>query len=225
MPAVSKSQQRLFGMIHAYKKGKLHAGKILEKKLERLSDSMSDESVLHYAKTEHKDLPEKKADLDIPSIYDYVRKGYVDLGYPVTGDKLVISRQPTYNDGRLVPEYVVSPNESGGNTQDDGTVRINPEYRKVMRHWNINGKGRDFLESIIGHELGHHIDRTVFKYSYNDARRKKLLKEIAEGKFHTIYTDSYDKAKTDRSKLDKELLAEYLSSMVKKKLEERRAKK
>lgn len=61
MPAVSKSQQRLFGMIHAYKKGKLHAGKSLEKKLERLSDSMSDESVLHYAKTEHKDLPEKKA--------------------------------------------------------------------------------------------------------------------------------------------------------------------
>lgn len=171
-------------------------------------------------------IKEKKAEkINIPSIYDSVRTAYEDMGYQIIGDRLKISRQPTYNDGRPVPEGVISPDESGGNTQDDGVVRINPEYRKVMRHWKINGKGRDFLESIIGHELGHHIDRTVFNYSYKDSRRKKLLKEIEEGKFHTVYTDIYDKDKIDRRKLDKELLAEYLSSLVKKKLEERRSKK
>lgn len=151
------------------------------------------------------------ARIDIPSVYDEVRKAYSGMGYPVSGDRLVLSEQPTYVDGRPVPKDVLNPRTSGGNTQHDGTVRINPRYRAVMRHWKIKGSGRDFLRTIIGHELGHHIDRTVL--SGRSAERRRLLREISRSGFHTVYTDSYG-PDTDPRKLDKELLAEYLAKQV-----------
>ena len=151
--------------------------------------------------------------MDIPKIYDEILKAYKALGYPISDSKLVISSQPTYTDGRLVPSTVLKPNASGGNVQDDGTIRINPEYRKVMRHWGLKGSGRDFLRTIIGHELGHHIDRTQFQYDPKNKKRSSLLKEIMDSRFHTKYTDSYSKD-TDPRKLQKELLAEYLAHKV-----------
>ena len=151
------------------------------------------------------------ARIDIPSVYDEVRRAYAGMGYPVSGDRLVLSEQPTYVDGRPVPKDVIRPSSSGGNTQDDGTVRINPRYRAVMRHWGLKGSGRDFLRTIIGHELGHHVDRTVL--SGRSAERRRLLREISRSGFHTGYTDSYG-PDTDPRKLDKELLAEYLARQV-----------
>lgn len=62
MPAKSKSQQRLFGMIHAYKHGKLHADKNTQKRIERIADGISDEDARHFAETTHDGLPEKKAE-------------------------------------------------------------------------------------------------------------------------------------------------------------------
>ena len=59
MPAVSGSQQRLFGMVHAYKKGKL---KKAPKKIKEIAKHISDEDAEHFAKTKHKGLPEKKAE-------------------------------------------------------------------------------------------------------------------------------------------------------------------
>ena len=153
------------------------------------------------------------ARIDIPAVYEEVRGAYVDMGYPVAGDRLVVSEQPTYNDGRPVPASVLRPNASGGNTQHDGTVRINPRYRAVMRHWGLKGPGRDFLRTIIGHELGHHIDRTVLRTRARSAERRRLLRDIARSGFRTVYTDSYGPG-TDRRKLDKELLAEYLAKQV-----------
>ena len=61
MPAKSKSQQRLFGMIHAYKHGKLHADKKTQKMIGRIADRISDEDARHFAETSHVGLPEKKA--------------------------------------------------------------------------------------------------------------------------------------------------------------------
>lgn len=56
MPSVSASQQRLFGMVYAYKQGKLnHAPKLVK----RLAEQMSDEDVEHFARTKHDGLPEK----------------------------------------------------------------------------------------------------------------------------------------------------------------------
>lgn len=61
MPAKSKSQQRLFGMLHAYNKGELHGSKSLMKKMKSMSSHISDEDARHFAETPHKGLPEKKA--------------------------------------------------------------------------------------------------------------------------------------------------------------------
>lgn len=153
------------------------------------------------------------ARIDIPSVYDEVRKAYAGMGYPVSGDRLVLSEKPTYTNGNPVPADVMRPEVSGGNTQDDGTVRINPNYRSVMKHWGLKGSGRDFLRLIIGHELGHHVDRTLLRTKARSAERRRLLQEIARTGFHTGYTDSYG-PDTDPRKLDKELLAEYLAKQV-----------
>jgi hypothetical protein len=57
MPAKSKSQQRFFGMIHAYKKGKL---KNAPKKIREAAKHVSDEDARDFAETDHDGLPEKK---------------------------------------------------------------------------------------------------------------------------------------------------------------------
>lgn len=58
MPALSKSQQRLMGMVHAYKKGKL---KHAPKKIKDVAKHISDEDARDFAKTKTDKLPEKKA--------------------------------------------------------------------------------------------------------------------------------------------------------------------
>ena len=58
MPARSESQQRLFGMALAAKRGKGHiSGKVKE-----LADSMSEKQLHDFAATKHDGLPEKKAE-------------------------------------------------------------------------------------------------------------------------------------------------------------------
>ena len=56
MPAVSGSQQRLFGMVHAYQKGKL---KHAPEKIRRIAKHISEEDAEHFAKTKHDGLPER----------------------------------------------------------------------------------------------------------------------------------------------------------------------
>lgn len=67
MPALSKSQQRLFGMVHAYKTGKL---KKAPKKIKEVAKHISDEDARDFAKTKSSGLPEKKAS---PLDYMFVR--------------------------------------------------------------------------------------------------------------------------------------------------------
>ena len=56
MPSKSKSQQRFFGMVDAYKKGKL---KDPSKKIKDAANGMSRKDVRDFASTKHKGLPEK----------------------------------------------------------------------------------------------------------------------------------------------------------------------
>ena len=59
MPAVSGSQQRLFGMVHAYQKGKL---KKAPKKIREIARHISEEDAKHFAETKHDGLPERKSE-------------------------------------------------------------------------------------------------------------------------------------------------------------------
>ena len=60
MPAQSKSQQRLFGMVHAYNKGEFHGSRSLRRRVAALSRRISDADARHFADTPHDGLPERK---------------------------------------------------------------------------------------------------------------------------------------------------------------------
>ena len=76
MPAVSKKQQRFFGIIRAIKKGVFKGEKTPE--IQRAASSISDEDSKKMASTKHKGLPEKIKE-------DYVKEledGLVKMDYP-----------------------------------------------------------------------------------------------------------------------------------------------
>ena len=56
MPAKSKEQQRLFGMVHAYQKGEL---KNPSKEIKDVAKSISYDDAKDFAETKHKGLPNK----------------------------------------------------------------------------------------------------------------------------------------------------------------------
>lgn len=58
--AVSKSQQRFMGMVHAKKKGEMKGG---SEEVEKAASSMTDKEAKKYASTKHKGLPEKKKEV------------------------------------------------------------------------------------------------------------------------------------------------------------------
>ena len=65
MPSKSKSQQRFFGMVNAYKNGKLDTKGLKPeylKKIKKTAADMSTQDVEDFAKTKHDKLPEKKKD-------------------------------------------------------------------------------------------------------------------------------------------------------------------
>ena len=66
MPAKSKAQQRLFGMVHAYQKGELDNP---SKTIKKIGDNISFKKAKKFASTKHKKLPEK---VDESSIKQYI---------------------------------------------------------------------------------------------------------------------------------------------------------
>ena len=56
MPAKSKSQQRLFGMVHAYQKGEL---KDASKEVKDIAGDISKKDAEKFAETKHKGLPNR----------------------------------------------------------------------------------------------------------------------------------------------------------------------
>ena len=59
MPAVSKAQQKFFGMVRAAQKGEMENP---SSEVAKAASSMSKSDVKKFAKTKHKGLPEKKGD-------------------------------------------------------------------------------------------------------------------------------------------------------------------
>jgi hypothetical protein len=58
--AVSKSQQRFMGMVHAKKKGEMKGG---SEEVKKAASSMTDKEATKFASTKHKGLPEKKKEV------------------------------------------------------------------------------------------------------------------------------------------------------------------
>lgn len=70
MPSKSKKQQRFFGAVRACQK----TGNCLSPQIKKVADSMSMKSVEDFAKTKHKNLPEKVTESVIPSFSEWLAK-------------------------------------------------------------------------------------------------------------------------------------------------------
>jgi hypothetical protein len=69
MPAVSKSQQSLFGQAYAVRIGELSPSKLNPKyrdEIVKLSKSMTEKELKAYASTKHKKLPDHVDEADLP---------------------------------------------------------------------------------------------------------------------------------------------------------------
>jgi hypothetical protein len=67
MPAKSKEQQRLFGMVYAYKQGELDLDELsdsLAKKVKNIADGVSMDTAREYAETDRKGLPKKLSEYE-----------------------------------------------------------------------------------------------------------------------------------------------------------------
>lgn len=67
MPAKSESQQRLMGMVYAYKKGELDMSKLnksLQKKIRDIAEGMTEEEAKDFASTKHKDIKNEGTDME-----------------------------------------------------------------------------------------------------------------------------------------------------------------
>lgn len=74
MPAVSKKQQRFFGMVHAYQKGKIPADKV-SAAVKKVAGSISPEDSKKYATTHHAGLKEIRAMLESPTyVHETLKK-------------------------------------------------------------------------------------------------------------------------------------------------------
>ena len=70
MPAVSKKQQRFFGMVRAAQKGEGASSPEVAK----VADEISNKDAKKFAKTKHKGLPEKKKMKEETSTYEKLKK-------------------------------------------------------------------------------------------------------------------------------------------------------
>ena len=104
MPATSKSQQRLFGMVHAYQKGEMDDA---PESVKRIAKSISREDARHFAETKHKGLPEKKKKkLKKAAAYALgFMKAAEDMGYD--GAALLKMAAPTANPFPIFTERII----------------------------------------------------------------------------------------------------------------------
>ncbi len=72
MPAESKSQQRLFGMVHAYQKGELKGA---SPEVKSIAKEISPSSAEHFAATKHDGLPEHVKKSALQNFIADVKKG------------------------------------------------------------------------------------------------------------------------------------------------------
>lgn len=70
MPAKSKSQQRLFGMALAVRRGEMKRKDVWDEVLDIVDSDMTDKEIEDFAATKHKGLKEYFS--EIPSMYEYL---------------------------------------------------------------------------------------------------------------------------------------------------------
>lgn len=92
MPAVSKQQQKLFGLVHAYQQGKVPADKV-SSKIKKIAKSISPEDAKKYASTSHANINELSRVFNSPT---YIQE---------TLKEIISTNTPDYVKGQLIDVY------------------------------------------------------------------------------------------------------------------------
>jgi len=155
--AKSKTQQRLFGMVSAYKSGSLDLDGLpasLAKKIKGIADGQrkktgdkrkftkgtSAKAVNDYASTKHEDLPEKVEET-ITKFRDWDK---VNEGKMAT-DKITIEvRQGTGKHLAEILEYI----KSNGNKGHSFSIVVDPDDSEYKKIFGRDGDGQDYIDSI-----------------------------------------------------------------------------
>lgn len=92
MPAVSKQQQKLFGLVHAYQTGKVSGDKVNDK-IKKIAKSISPEDAKKFASTSHVDIKELQTVFNSPV---YIQE---------TLNEIIKTNTPDYIKGQLVDTF------------------------------------------------------------------------------------------------------------------------
>ena len=128
MPAVSKKQQRFFGIVRAAQKGTLKGKKTLA--VQRAASSMKKKDVKKFASTKHKGLPEKKMKKESVEFQHFQEKCW--KGYEKKGMKTMFGKRYP----NCVKKKRVSEGTSYGLYKGDGKVKFKlnkPKKKKEVK--------------------------------------------------------------------------------------------
>jgi hypothetical protein len=187
MPAVSKAQQRFMGMVHAVQKGDMKAP---SKEVEKAADSMSDKDAKDFASTSHKDLPNKKENMNTTISKNRLKE---------------IVKEVMTEESEYQAFFAKALAKAGKGITDMSDDEKKSFFNKIDSAWNGKGEKKVDEMSGTGGVAGYN---TPAAFSKDSNQAKKTAKRLAA-------TTGYDVVKED---VASELPSATIPSAVKMKL-------
>lgn len=130
--AQSKSQQRLFGMVHAYNKGELNKSDVdseLYAKIKKIANGMTKKDTKDIAKTDHDDLPEK-----VPTDEFYDTMNHLSI---------LLSEQSFDNIESEGSEFLITTNDR------KFTIKFDDKFYMVSENYNFDLGTTTDLQRVV----------------------------------------------------------------------------
>jgi pyrroloquinoline quinone (PQQ) biosynthesis protein C len=129
MPSVSKTQQRLMGQALAYKRGEIKAKDLnpdYADEIKKLAKSMTEEQLKRFARTKHKNLPEKVKESKLTHIKEF---------------------NVFFNEG--LEDYIIDGERTDGEWKVDKPTKIRKDIEE------LSPEDKEKIDSMSHRELAH----------------------------------------------------------------------
>lgn len=150
MPAKSKTQQRLMGMVYAYKKGDLDTSKMdnaLVSKIKSIAKSMTMKDAKKYAETGHEGLPEEVKETHVMSFIEFLTEGKHDLRAQVRRRRAPAGA-PQNNGVTLQSIYNTIKKNKGEVDFSDFMNKVIGKMNLSPEGWNALSKTKEFQDFV-----------------------------------------------------------------------------
>lgn len=148
MPSVSKTQQRLMGLAYAYKTGEVKSKDLNPKyadEIKKLAKSMTEKQLKDFAKTKHKNLPEKVEEKI--KRFDTFNESFGKDGFSqefVEKPKVKVRDLVEYLQS-LDPEMEVYLDKDGWDYHETGLETVRNSY--LFHVWDYEGEKQLFINN------------------------------------------------------------------------------